>query len=112
MTSLAQYLYKALASLVQVQALKIYIYKITEVDIYAGFVNTSAYAKSSFSNQPITSSKAVTFVRYEHSENPQERPQKLSQEHPQVNPQEHPQEHPLRTFLRMFSRIYSRASIP
>jgi hypothetical protein len=89
MTSLAQYLYKALAFLVHLQALKIYIYKITEADIYAGFVNTSAYAKSSFSNQPITSSKAVTFVRYEHSENPKEQPQEFPQEHPSEHPLEH-----------------------
>lgn len=76
----------------------IYIYRITEADIYAGSVNTSAYAKSSFNNKPITSGKPVTFVRYEYSENPQEPPQELPHEHPQeqpkVPPQELPQEHP------------------
>lgn len=99
-------------------AQNIYIYKITDADIYAGSVNTSAYAKSSFSNQPITSGKAVTFVRYEHSEHPQELPQKHPQEQPKEDPlehfqgypQEYTQEHPYDE--RDFGLNYGGALVP
>ncbi len=84
-----------------------YIYKITEADIYAGSVNTSAYAKSSFNNQPITSLKAVALVRYEH---PQEHPQEHPLEHFQECPQDYPQEHPYDE--RDIGLNYSGAFVP